>query len=115
MGFIQGHTTELALPEMARPIQTGMNMPGRDAMHFRQSAPYALPVLRRQDQVDVIWHQPPGPDADVRRLAMPGRQIQIEVIVRSLKNVDARPLPRCVTWRGMPGMTVRARRAMAQI
>ncbi len=97
------------------PLQAGINMPGIDAMHFRQSAPYAIAVLRRRDQVDVIWHQHPGPDADLRRLAMPGRQIQIEVIVRSLKNVDALPFPRCTTWWGMSGMTVRARRAMAQI
>ncbi len=56
-------------------------MPAIGAMHFRQSAPYAIPVLRRRDQVDVIWHQHLGPEADHRRLAMPGQQIQIEVIV----------------------------------
>ncbi len=39
---------------MACPLQAGMNTPGIDAMHFRQSAPYAIPVLRRRDQVDVI-------------------------------------------------------------
>ena len=81
MVFIHGHTAKPALPEMACPLQAGMNMPGIDAMHFRQSAPYAIPVLRCQDQVDVIWHQHPGPDAHFRRLAMPGQQVQIEFIV----------------------------------
>ncbi len=81
MVFIHGHTAEPALPEMACPLQAGMNMPGIGAMHFRQRAPYAIPVLRCQDQVDVIRHEHPGPNADVRRLAMPGQQVQIEVIV----------------------------------
>ncbi len=56
MVFIHGYTAKPALPEMACPLQAGMNMPGIDAMHLRQSAPYAIPVLRCQDQVDVIWH-----------------------------------------------------------
>ncbi len=56
MVFIHGHTAKPALPEMACPFQAGMNMPGMDAMHFRLSAPYAIPFPRRQDQVDVIWH-----------------------------------------------------------
>ncbi len=56
MVFIHGHAAKPALPELACPLQAGMNMPGIDAMHFRQSAPYAIAVLRCQDQVDVIWH-----------------------------------------------------------
>ncbi len=55
MVFIHGHTAKPALPEMACPLQAGMNMPAIRAMHFRQSAPYAIAVLRCQDQVDVIW------------------------------------------------------------
>ena len=39
MIFIYGHTAKPALPEMACPLQAGMNMPAI-AMHFRQSAPY---------------------------------------------------------------------------
>ncbi len=56
MVFIHGHTANPALPEMSCPLQAGMNMPGIDAMHFRQSAPYAIAVPRCKDQVDVIWH-----------------------------------------------------------
>ncbi len=85
MVFIHGHTAKPALPEMACQLQSGMNMPGIGAMHFRQSAPYAIAVLRRQDQVEVIWHEHPGPDADVRRLAMPGQQVSIEVIIEVTK------------------------------
>ncbi len=80
MVFIHGHTAKPAVPEMACPLQAGMNMPGIGAMYFRQSAPYAIPVLRRQDQVDAIWHQHPGPDAHFRRLAMPGQHVQIEIL-----------------------------------
>ncbi len=76
MIFIHGHTAKPAPPEMAGPLQAGMG-----AMHFDQSAPYATPVARRRDLVDVICHQHPGPDAHFRRLAMPGQQGPIEVIV----------------------------------
>jgi hypothetical protein len=42
------------------------------------------------------------------------QQIAIELVVRSPKNVCARPLPRWVTWRETPPKTVRARRAMSR-
>ncbi len=84
MVFIHGHAAEPALPEMACPRQAGMG-----AMHFDQSAPYATPVARRRDLVDVICHQHPGPDAHFRRLAMPGQQGPIEVIVEVTEKYGA--------------------------
>ncbi len=81
MVSIHRHAAEPALPEMACPFQAGMNMSGICAMHLRQSTPYDIPVPRSQAQVDAIWHRQPGPDADVRRLAMPGQRVPIEVTV----------------------------------
>ena len=78
MRLVHGDGAEPGLPEMPGPPWAPMDRAGISAMHARQGAPEAVPVLRHEDQMDVIGHQAPGPDLDVGSAA---EEIAIERIV----------------------------------
>ena len=82
MRLVHGSGAEAAaLPEMPRPPQPGVDSPGITAMRRRQGASKSIGIDRRQDQVNVIGHQHPGPDLDLGSTAGFRQEVAVKGIV----------------------------------
>ena len=81
MRLVHCHRAEPALPEMPGTLLARMDRTGIGAMHPRQGAPESIPVLRHEDQMDVIGHEAPSPDFDIAGAARAGEEIAIERII----------------------------------
>ena len=68
MGLVHRHAAEPPLPDMACPLLSGMNMPRVSAVYFRQGTPEAVRILRGENQMHMIGHENPAPDAHPRGL-----------------------------------------------
>ena len=81
MGFIHDHGPEAALPEMAGALQAGVDMAGIAAMDLGQGTAKPVGIGGRQDQMDMIGHQHPGPDLDSGGATRLGQQSPVQRIV----------------------------------
>jgi hypothetical protein len=81
MRLVDGSDAEAALPEMSGPLQPSVDRPGITAVHRREGAPQSIGIHRRQDQVNVIGHQPPGPDLDLGSTAGFRQEVSVKGIV----------------------------------
>ena len=99
---------------MPGPLQADMDMSDLGAMQLRQRVPDAVAVARGQDQVDVVGHEHPGPDAHLRRTAMLGQEVPIERVVGVAEERLRAPVAALRDVMGVPEMTTRANRAMAR-
>jgi hypothetical protein len=66
---------------MAGAPEAGVEVPGVGAVHPRQGAPDPVGIPGGQDQVHVIGHQDPGPDADPGRPSVLGQKLKIVAVV----------------------------------
>ncbi len=74
MVLVHRHGAVSPLPEMAGSPASRVDQSGVSTMHARQRAPQAVFVLRDEDEMDVVGHQTPRPNAHarfVRRLGQP--------------------------------------------
>ena len=94
MGLVHGHGAEPALPEMPGPPLARVDGAGIGTMHSRQGAPETVRIQRHEDQMEVIGHQAPSPDLDIRRAALAAEEI---AIIRIVGGAKKRPLPAIAT------------------
>ena len=80
--------------------QPRVHASGIGAMHLRKRAPDAVRVLRGQDQMHVVRHEHPCPNAHLRFRAVFAQQIEIKpVIVVAEKGLGAAIATLCdVVW-----------------
>lgn len=79
--FVQRDATEPSLPEMPRPLEALVDMAGIPAMHRCQRSAQPVRVGRDQDKMDMVGHQHPPPNRDLRRGAVLDQKIAIQRIV----------------------------------
>ena len=61
-------------------------------MRLPHRSPEPLLVPWRQDQVDVIGHEAPGPDLDARPLRLFGQQVAIDLLIPVLEEDRLTPI-----------------------
>lgn len=72
---------EATLPEMPGFVLSRIDGPGIRAVHLRERAPQAIRAGRHQDQVHMVRHQAPRPEADIGGAAMLDQEVFVERIV----------------------------------
>ena len=81
MSFVHGDGAEPALPEMAGAFAACLHRSRIGAMDARQCAAQTVRIGRHQDEMNMVWHQAPGPDLDAGRGAVGGQQVAIKRII----------------------------------
>jgi hypothetical protein len=78
MRFVHRKGSEAALPEIAAPALTLIDLPGIAAVGRRQSAPKPVRAGRDEDRMDVVRHDAPGPERRPAPSAPVTKQAEIE-------------------------------------
>jgi len=79
--LVHGKRCKAFLPEMPSPSFPEIDSPGVSAMRLSERQTKALRGLGNSYQMDVIWHQTPCPDFNVRFLAPLTHQRKIDFII----------------------------------
>ena len=89
MVLVHRHGAVSSLPEMAGSPPPRVDQSGISTMHARQGAAQAVFVLRDEDEMDVVGHQTPRPNAHPRFVRRLGQPVAIGGVVADRRRTPA--------------------------
>jgi hypothetical protein len=112
VSVVQHNRGKAALEQMAGPASAGVDEVGVPPVSFADGAAKVAGSHGSQDQAHVVQPQATDPHRNGGLQRPLGQHIKVNFVVGILKDDGLGRLPRCETWYGSAGTSIRAKRAM---